>query len=201
MQHDPCTVQCPPTSPTEPTTATYLMRCTDQTWLTCSDPCIVAIVQSCCLSSKLYLQVVVKNSHATWMLHLSCSQYTCRILVKVIPHSVALISSSEEGGGGNRISEDQIKSYLENALGDAPKPVWGVPGGWGEYCAGNGSPPCMSWTRPDKKQRLVGSNCCKNSGDAVQMNTKSPLCIAKNLYSFALNAVPCGILCKQARAS
>lgn len=64
-------------------------------------------------------------------------QVTCRILVKVIPHSVALISSSEEGGGGNRISEDQIKSYLENALGDAPKPVWGLPGGWGEYCTGD----------------------------------------------------------------
>lgn len=59
----------------------------------------------------------------------------CRILVKVIPHSVALISSSEEGGGGNRISEEQIKSYLDNALGDAPRPMWGLPGGWGDYCS------------------------------------------------------------------
>lgn len=67
-----------------------------------------------------------------------------RILVKVIPHSVALISQSEEGGGGNRISEDQIKSYLENALGDAPKPVWGLPGGWGEYCAGGVSYTCKN---------------------------------------------------------
>ncbi|DBA99084.1 TPA: hypothetical protein ACH3X1_014218 [Trebouxia sp. C0004] len=58
-----------------------------------------------------------------------------RILVKVIPHSVALISSSEEGGGGNRISEDQIKSYLDEALGEAPRPLWGLPRGWGDYCA------------------------------------------------------------------
>ena len=62
-------------------------------------------------------------------------QLSCRILVKVIPHSVALISSSEEGGGGNRISEDQIKSYLDGALGEAPRPLWGLPGGWGDYCA------------------------------------------------------------------
>ena len=61
--------------------------------------------------------------------------WDCRILVKVIPHSVALISSSEEGGGGNRISEDQIKSYLENALGEAPRPIWGLPNGWGDYCS------------------------------------------------------------------
>lgn len=65
----------------------------------------------------------------------------CRILVKVVPHSVALISSSEEGGGGNRISEDQIKSYLENALGEAPRPTWGLPNGWGDYCS---SGCCMS---------------------------------------------------------
>ncbi|KAL0054150.1 hypothetical protein WJX82_004523 [Trebouxia sp. C0006] len=58
-----------------------------------------------------------------------------RILVKVIPHSVSLISSSEEGGGGNRISEDQIKSYLDEALGEGPRPLWGLPGGWGDYCS------------------------------------------------------------------
>ena len=62
-------------------------------------------------------------------------QLLCRILVKVIPHSVSLISSSEEGGGGNRISEDQIKSYLDEALGEGPRPLWGLPGGWGDYCA------------------------------------------------------------------
>ncbi len=62
-------------------------------------------------------------------------QLFCRILVKVIPHSVSLISSSEEGGGGNRISEDQIKSYLDEALGEGPRPMWGLPGGWGDYCA------------------------------------------------------------------
>jgi hypothetical protein len=62
-------------------------------------------------------------------------QLSCRILVKVIPHSVSLISSSEEGGGGNRISEDQIKSYLDEALGEGPRPLWGLPGGWGDYCS------------------------------------------------------------------
>ena len=95
--------------------------------------------------------------------HFSCNKHICRILVKVIPHSVALISSSEEGGGGNRISEDQIKSYLENALGNAPKPVWGLPGGWGEYCAGDGSPPCMSSTDSHHKQRLSRNKCILKS--------------------------------------
>lgn len=56
-----------------------------------------------------------------------------RILVKIIPHSISYISTAEEGGGGNRISEDQIKSYLENTLGEAPRPPWGCPGGWGSY--------------------------------------------------------------------
>ncbi|KAK9846401.1 hypothetical protein WJX81_003049 [Elliptochloris bilobata] len=56
-----------------------------------------------------------------------------RILVKVIPHSVGLVSLMEEGGGGNRISEEQIKLYLSSTLGDAPRPEWGVPGGWGTY--------------------------------------------------------------------
>ena len=49
---------------------------------------------------------------------------------------MAYISTAEEGGGGNRISEEQIKSYLENTLGEAPRPVWGCPGGWGSYLCG-----------------------------------------------------------------
>ena len=53
--------------------------------------------------------------------------------MKIIPHSIAYISTAEEGGGGNRISEEQIKSYLENTLGEAPRPQWGCPGGWGNY--------------------------------------------------------------------
>jgi hypothetical protein len=55
--------------------------------------------------------------------------------VQVIPHSISYVSL-EEGGGGNRISEEQIKSYLTNVLGEAPKPEWGVPGGWGTYLSG-----------------------------------------------------------------
>jgi hypothetical protein len=65
-----------------------------------------------------------------------------RILVKIIPHSMAYISTAEEGGGGNRISEEQIKSYLENTLGEAPRPVWGCPGGWGDYLCGASGPDC-----------------------------------------------------------
>lgn len=59
-----------------------------------------------------------------------------RILVKVIPQSLEKIGIAEEGGGGNRISEEQIKSYLENTLGEAPRPPWGIPEGWGKYLAG-----------------------------------------------------------------
>lgn len=60
-----------------------------------------------------------------------------RILVKLIPHSVDHIATSDEGGGGNRISEEQIKVYLDSTLGDAPRPAWGIPNGWGDYVAGN----------------------------------------------------------------
>lgn len=63
-----------------------------------------------------------------------------RILVKIIPHSVKYIAVADEGGGGNRISEDQIKSYLDNTMGEAPRPPWGVPEGWGKYLAGGVSP-------------------------------------------------------------
>ena len=58
--------------------------------------------------------------------------------MKVIPQSIDNIKSSEEGGGGNRISEEQIKAYLEATLGEAPRPQWGVPDGWGSYLAGAG---------------------------------------------------------------
>ncbi|CAK0749175.1 hypothetical protein CVIRNUC_001890 [Coccomyxa viridis] len=58
-----------------------------------------------------------------------------RILVKIIPHSVTFLASAEEGGGGNRISEERIKYFLDCTLGEAPRPSWGVPQGWGEYLA------------------------------------------------------------------
>ena len=64
-----------------------------------------------------------------------------RILVKIIPHSVTFLASAEEGGGGNRISEERIKYFLDCTLGEAPRPSWGVPQGWGEYLAG-GTGPC-----------------------------------------------------------
>ena len=59
-----------------------------------------------------------------------------RILVKIIPHSIGFLASAEEGGGGNRISEERIKFFLDSTLGEAPRPTWGVPGGWGEYLSG-----------------------------------------------------------------
>lgn len=58
-----------------------------------------------------------------------------RILVKVFPHSAQLIGNTDEAGGGNRISEEQIKNYLERAMGEAPRPGWGVPTGWYGYLA------------------------------------------------------------------
>lgn len=39
-------------------------------------------------------------------------------------------------GGGNRVSEDQIKEYLRYNLGEAPIPEWGLPDGWGSYLSG-----------------------------------------------------------------
>ncbi|KAK2079148.1 hypothetical protein QBZ16_002839 [Prototheca wickerhamii] len=58
-----------------------------------------------------------------------------RILLKLLPHSVGHIGGGEEAGGGNRISEEQIKTYLDATLGEAPRPTWGVPGGWHSYVA------------------------------------------------------------------
>lgn len=56
--------------------------------------------------------------------------------LQVIPHSVTFIGGADEGGGGNRISEEQIKNYLDSILGEAPRPDWGVPQGWGAYISG-----------------------------------------------------------------
>ena len=65
-----------------------------------------------------------------------CPLTTCVLTVQVIPHSVGLVTIGEGDGGGNRISEEQIKLYLNSTLGDAPRPEWGVPGGWGAYLSG-----------------------------------------------------------------
>ena len=59
-----------------------------------------------------------------------------RILVKLMPNSAVYLTASEEGGGGNRVSEDQIKDYLRKCLGEAPQPEWGLPQGWGAYLGG-----------------------------------------------------------------
>lgn len=60
-----------------------------------------------------------------------------RILTKLIPQSACnLPSAGAEGGGGNRLSEDQIREYLKLTLGGAPQPDWGLRDGWASYVAG-----------------------------------------------------------------
>ncbi|CAG9465238.1 unnamed protein product [Pedinophyceae sp. YPF-701] len=61
-----------------------------------------------------------------------------RILCKVIPASAPLlgIDTPSDRGSGNRITEEQIRGYLDAVLGDeAPRPQWGVPRGWRHYLA------------------------------------------------------------------
>ena len=76
-----------------------------------------------------------------------------RILVKIIPHSITFLASAEEGGGGNRISEERIKYFLDCTLGEAPRPSWGVPQGWGEYLAGDRPHPTI--LRPAMRAGLL----------------------------------------------
>ncbi len=56
-----------------------------------------------------------------------------RILKKIIPHSTVYISTGEEGVSIRDPTAAQISSYLNNTLGEAPRPAWGCPGGWGTY--------------------------------------------------------------------
>eukprot|EP00890_Picochlorum_soloecismus_P004757 jgi/Picsp_1/5282/NSC_02644-R1_hypothetical protein CHLNCDRAFT_142040 [Chlorella variabilis] len=59
-----------------------------------------------------------------------------RILLKFFPHSADLAMPQEEYGGGNRLTGDQIRSYLEKLLGpEAPQPEWGIPAKWNGYIA------------------------------------------------------------------
>jgi hypothetical protein len=58
---------------------------------------------------------------------LSCSSPSLATpLVQLLPQSISHIGANEEAGGGNRISEEQIKNYMEKTLGEAPRPAWGV---------------------------------------------------------------------------
>lgn len=61
-----------------------------------------------------------------------------RILTKLLPHSVPRAPTAAEGGGGNRMSEEQIRDYLRCTLGQAPQPDWGLRDGWARYIAGAG---------------------------------------------------------------
>ena len=78
----------------------------------------------------------------------------------MIPQSSTNVTTPEgEGGGGNRISEEQIKSYLDHTLGEAPRPPWGVPGGWGAYLAGECSPSAAACSL--NMLRLVHVHSCE----------------------------------------
>jgi len=57
-------------------------------------------------------------------------------LKTIIPHSTAYISTRDEGASLVHITAEQIKSYLEQTLDEAPRPQWGCPGGWGAYLGG-----------------------------------------------------------------
>lgn len=59
-----------------------------------------------------------------------------RIMVKLFPQSTRFMSSADEPGGGNRVTETQIRRYLKDTLGEAPAPAWGLPDGWGSYISG-----------------------------------------------------------------
>lgn len=89
-----------------------------------------------------------------------------RILVKIIPHSIAYLAVSDEGGGGNRISEDQIKNFLDKTLGEAPRPAWGVPNGWGYYLSGA----CREGTRE-------GAGALKTGGTAFPAAERPCRCL------------------------
>ena len=64
-------------------------------------------------------------------------------VLQIIPDSVSCVFNRHDDGGGNKVTEPQIKLYLRAALGDAPQPEWGLPEnskhcGWGGYLAGEG---------------------------------------------------------------
>lgn len=77
-----------------------------------------------------------KNSKASRRGPMDDMRQLVRILVKIFPQSICFLQMGEEGGG-NRVSEPQIKEYLRRTLGvECPQPEWGLPQGWGEYIAG-----------------------------------------------------------------
>ncbi|KAF5843285.1 hypothetical protein DUNSADRAFT_87 [Dunaliella salina] len=77
-----------------------------------------------------------------------------RILVKFIPKSAEILNTSLDNGGGNRVSEEQIKNYLRKTLGEeAPQPEWGLPEGWGQYLS---ELLCWALDRPITREQAMG---------------------------------------------
>jgi hypothetical protein len=82
------------------------------------------------------LKVEHQNSKANRRGPMDEMRQLVRILVKLIPTSLPHLKM-DEAGGGNRVSEEEIKNYMEKVLGEqAPQPKWGLPDGWGSYLAG-----------------------------------------------------------------
>lgn len=63
----------------------------------------------CCLRTRLSILLLRQLIQSALSLSHICVLLQVRILVKVIPQSMHLVSAGPEGGGNNRISEDQIK--------------------------------------------------------------------------------------------
>jgi hypothetical protein len=83
-----------------------------------------------------------------------------RILVKLFPqaplsHTTAPDTEGGASGGGNRLSERQIRDFLE-FLGDAPEPEWGLPEGWGTYIS-----ELFSWAVGKRISREQAAGCAR----------------------------------------
>ena len=58
-----------------------------------------------------------------------------RILIKIFPQTYETLAVVQHGHPNSRSSEEDIKDYLHGVLGEAPRPEWGLPDGWGSYLA------------------------------------------------------------------
>jgi len=58
-----------------------------------------------------------------------------RILIKIFPQTYETLAVVQHGHANSRSSEEDIKDYLHGVLGEAPRPEWGLPDGWGSYLA------------------------------------------------------------------
>ncbi len=103
-----------------------------------------------------------------------------RIMVKFLPQSLSFLSTSDEPGGGNRVTEPQIKQYLKATLGDeAPQPTWGMPNGWGAYLSGG-------HRTPEGGPCLHGTccACCLSHSLPASAVSSSAICMHGLLHAY-----------------